>query len=81
LRCPSCGTTNPLQARPSLDERLGTGGTLVLLAVVGVVLVLLGAWLVYELLALGRVNPYLVAAAGLLIVVGIGSAIVRRWRR
>jgi hypothetical protein len=81
LRCPSCGTTNPLHDRPSLDERIGLGGTLVLLVVVGVVLLLLCAWLMYELVALGRVNPYLLAAGGLVLLVGIGSTIARRWRR
>jgi hypothetical protein len=81
LRCPSCGTPNPLQARPSFGERIGPGPTLLLLAVVGVILLVLGVWLTSELLALGRLNPYLVAAGGLLILVGIGSAIARRWRR
>jgi hypothetical protein len=54
---------------------------MILLALVGVVLLLLGGWLTYEVLALGRLNPYLVAAAGLLIVVGVGSALAQRWRK
>ena len=81
LRCPFCGTTNPLQESPSFGERIGLGWTLLLLAVVGVVLLLLVVWLTNELLALGRLNPYLVAAGGLLILVGIGRAIARRWRQ
>jgi len=80
-RCGSCGTANPLLESRSFGEQIGLGWTVLLLVVVGVVLVLLGAWLAYELLALGRLNPYLVAAGGLLILVGIGSAIARRWRR
>jgi hypothetical protein len=81
LRCPSCGTTNPSQESRSFDERIGLHGTLLLLAVAGIVLLLLSVWLTYELLALGRLNPYAVAAGTLLILVGIGSAVVRRWRR
>jgi hypothetical protein len=81
LRCPACGTANPLQERPSFGERIGLGGTLALLAVVGAALLLLVVWLTSELWALGRLNPYLVAAGGLLALVGIGSAIARRWRR
>src|SRR5262249_15206543 len=53
LRCPSCGTTNPLQERPSFGERIGLGGTLVLLAVGGIILLVLGVWLTYELVTLG----------------------------
>jgi hypothetical protein len=81
LRCPSCGTTNPLQESPSFGERIGLGWTLLLLTVVGIVLLLLSVWLTYELLALGRLNPYLVAVGGLLILVGIVSALARRWQR
>ena len=81
LRCPSCGVANPLRERLSLEERVGPGGIMILLALVGVVLLLLGGWLTYEVLALGRLNPYLVAAAGLLIVVGVGSALAQRWRK
>jgi hypothetical protein len=81
LRCPSCGTTNPLQERPSLDERIGLGGTLVLVAVAGIILLVLGVWLTYELVALGRLNPYLVAAGGLVILVGVGARIARVWRK
>jgi hypothetical protein len=81
MRCPSCGTANPLQERRSFGERIGLGGTLALLAVVGVVVLLLGVWLAYELLALGRLNPYLLAAGGLLVFVGIGGAIARQWRK
>jgi hypothetical protein len=81
LSCPSCGTTNPAQEHRSLDERIGLGGTLILLAVAGVALLSLSVWLIYELWALGRVNPYVVGAGGLLILVGVGSKIARRWRR
>lgn len=81
LRCPFCGESNPSQTKMSIDERIGLGWTLVLLAVVGCVLLVLIAWLIYELVTLGRINPYLVAAAGLMILVGIGSAIARQWRR
>ena len=81
LRCPSCGTTNPAQESRSFDERIGLGWTLLLLTLAGVVLLFLSVWLTYELLALGRLNPYVVAAGGLLILVGIGSAIARRWHR
>jgi hypothetical protein len=81
LRCPSCGESNPLQESPSFGERIGLSGTLLLLAVVGVVLLLLTVWLMYELLALGSLNPYLLAAGGLLILVGIARAVVRRWRK
>jgi hypothetical protein len=81
LRCPSCGTTNPLQERPSFGERIGLGGTLALLAVVGSILVVLSVWLTYELVALGRVNTYVVAAGGLLILVGVGYRIARVWRK
>jgi hypothetical protein len=81
LRCPCCGTANPLQERPSFDERIGLGGTLVLLAVAGIILLVLGVWLTYELVALGRLNPYLVAAGGLLILVGVGYRIARVWRK
>src|SRR5258708_773133 len=81
LRCRACGTANPLQESTSFGERIGLSGTLFLLAVVGVVLLVLSVWLVYELLALGRLNPYLVAASGLLVFVCIGRAIARRWRR
>ena len=77
LRCPSCGTTNPLQEQPSFGERIGTGGTLVLLVVVGVILVVLSVWLIYELVALGRLNPYILA----LILLGIVFSIVRRLRK
>jgi len=79
LRCPSCDTTNPLQKRPSIDERIGLGGTLILLAVAGILLLVLGVWLIYEVVALGRVNPFLVAAGGLLILVGVASRIARVW--
>ena len=81
LRCRSCGTPNPLQDRASFGERIGLGGTLVLLVVVGLILVVLSVWLTYELVALGRVNPYLVAAGGLLILVGVGYRIARVWRK
>src|SRR5262245_34013920 len=81
LRCPSCGTTNPLQERPSFGERIGPRGTLVLLAVAGIILLVLSVWLTYELVALGRLNPYLVAAGGLLILVGVGYRIARVWRK
>jgi len=81
LRCRSCGTPNPSQERASFGERIGLGGTLVLLAVVGILLVGLGVWLTYELVTLGRVNPYLVAVGGLLILVGIGGRIARVWRK
>src|SRR5262245_12211831 len=80
-RCRSCGTVNPLLDSRSFGEQIGLGWTLLLLLVVGFILLLLGVWLAYELLALGRLNLYLVAAGGLLILVGIGSAIARRWRR
>jgi hypothetical protein len=81
LRCPSCGTTNPLQERPSFDERIGLGGSLALLAVAGIILLVLGVWLMYELVALGRLNPYLIAAGGLLILAGVCHRIARLWRK
>ena len=81
LRCPSCGLTNPLQERTSFGERIGLGGTLVLLAVAGAILIVLVVWLSYELVALGRLNLYLVAAAGLLILGGFSYRIARVWRR
>lgn len=79
LRCRSCGTANPLQERPSFEERIGLRGTLVLLAVAGTILLGLTVWLTYELVALGRLNPYLLAAGGMLILVGVGYRIARRW--
>src|SRR5262245_53927443 len=79
-RCRNCGEPNTLQENASFGERIGVGWTLVLLVVVGTVLLLLGVRLTYELLALGRVNPYLLAAGGLLILVGIGRAMARRSR-
>jgi hypothetical protein len=81
LRCRSCGTPNPLQDRASFGERIGLGGTLVLLAVVGIILVVLSVWLTYELVALGRVNPYLVAAGVLLLLASVGYRIARVWRK
>jgi hypothetical protein len=81
LRCSSCGSTNPLQERTSFGERIGLGGTLVLLAVGGTILIVLGVWLTYELMALGRLKPYLVAAAGLLIVGGVSYRIAQVWRK
>jgi hypothetical protein len=80
LRCSSCGTTNPLQERPPFGERIGLGWTLVLLAGAVVALLLVCVWLAYELLALGHLNPYLLGAGGLFVLVGIGAVIARRWR-
>ena|SRR5262249_26466571 len=80
LRCSSCGTANPLREKPSLDERLGLGWTLVLLAGAAVALLLVCVWLAYELLTLGRLNPYVLGAGVLLVLVSIGSIVARRWR-
>jgi hypothetical protein len=80
LRCSSCGTANPLQERTSFGERIGTGWTVVLLAGASVALLVLCVWLAYELLALGRLNPYVLAAGSLLLLVGIGQIIMRRTR-
>ena len=79
LRCPACGTTNPLQERKQFGEGLGLGWVLFLLAVAGIVLVLLSVWLARELFTVGRLDPYLASAVGLLLLVGAGSAVARRW--
>jgi len=68
MRCSACGTTNPLQERESFGERIGTGGTVILLAVMGTLMLILGVWLVYELVTLGRVNPLLLGAGALIVV-------------
>jgi hypothetical protein len=70
-----------LEERPSFGERIGLGGALVLLAVGGTILLVLSVWLTHELLALGRLIPYFVAAGGLLILVGVGYRIARAWRK
>jgi hypothetical protein len=70
-----------LQERPSFGERIGPGGTLALLAVAGIISLVLGIWLTYDLVALGRLNPYLLAAGGLLILVGVGYRVARAWQK
>src|SRR5260221_14535642 len=80
LRCPACGTTNPLQERKSLEDMIGLRGAMLLLVIASVTLVVLGVWLTYELVALGRVNPLLLGAGGLMVLVGIGATIARRFR-
>ncbi len=80
MRCSACGTTNPLHERTSLEGRIGLRGTVALLVVASVILVVLSVWMIVELVALGQVNPLLLGAWSLMLVVGVGVHLARRFR-